>query len=343
MSPESKYNAVQISGIGCYVPERRTTNEHWEKLARTSSDWILRNVGIRERSRIGANETTADMGAAASKAALTMAGISADKIDWILCGTNSQDDLWPSTASKIQDQIGATNAASMDLQAGCSGWVFGMRQAQGLLLSGEASCVLVVGSDALSRFLNYYDRDNLLFGDGAGAAVLTLSKDSRRLSRMLFSTGTVPSRALALETIYTESQNAMEFYLEGRDMSTANRPKPSMDGRLSLKLALTKCKESMSNVLDQAKKIGIEKSDIAYYVPHQTNMLILKALAEFIEFPMEKVEVIVDKYGGISTASIPTALSEMNAAGKLKPGDLILSSVYGAGFTYGAMLYEWGN
>lgn len=342
MSPESKYNAVQIAGIGCYVPERRITNDHWEKLAQTSSEWILKNVGIHERSRIGANETTSDMGAAASRQALAMAGISADRVDWILCGTNSQDDLWPSTASKIQEQIGAINAASMDLQAGCSGWVFGMRQAQGLLLSGEASCVLVVGSDALSRFLNYYDRDNLLFGDGAGAAVLILSPDPKRLKRILFSTGTVPSRALALETIYTESQNAMEFYLDGRDMSTAARPKPSMDGRLSLKLALTKCKESMTRVLEEAKTIGIDKKDITYYVPHQTNALILKALADFLEFPMERVEVIVDKYGGISTASIPTALSEMNTAGKLKKGDLILSSVYGAGFTYGAMLYEWG-
>jgi 3-oxoacyl-[acyl-carrier-protein] synthase-3 len=341
MSPESKTNAVRLAGVGSFIPARRITNRHWEELTSTTDEWIQKNVGIIERSRIGADQTTADMGAAASLEALAMAGVEPAELDQILCATNSQDDLWPSTASKIQEKIGAVRATSMDLQAGCSGWVFAMRQAQAMLLTGEAEKVLVVGSDALSRFLNYYDRDNLLFGDGSGACVLTKAAD-RRLPRILFETGTVPSRALSLETIYTESQNAMEFYLERRDMSTAKRPRPFMDGRLSLKLALTKCKESMEGVLALAKKHGIEKSDIAHYVPHQTNIHVLKALADFLGFPMEKIHVILTKYGGISTASIPAALSEMNRANKLRPGDLILSSVYGAGFTHGAMIYEWG-
>lgn len=341
MSPESKTNAVRLAGVGSCIPGRRITNRHWEQLTNTTDDWIQKNVGIIERSRIEADQTTADMGAVAARQALEMAEIEAKDLDQILCATNSQDDLWPSTASKIQEKIGALNAASMDLQAGCSGWVFAMRQAQAMILAGEARHILVVGSDALSRFLNYYDRDNLLFGDGSGACVLTPAED-RRLPRILFHTGTVPSRALSLETIYTEEQNAMEYYLERRDMSTVKRPRPFMDGRLSLKLALTRCKESMEGVLNLAKQHGIAKSDIAHYVPHQTNIHVLGALAEFLEFPLEKVHVILKKYGGISTASIPTALSEMNREGRLKKGDLILSSVYGAGFTYGAMIYEWG-
>ncbi len=341
MSPESKTNAVRLAGVGSFIPARRITNRHWEELTDTSDEWIQKNVGIIERSRIDADQTTADMGAAASVQALAMAGVKPEELDLVICATNSQDDLWPSTASKIQDKIGAGAATSVDLQAGCSGWVFGMRQAQAMVLSGEASKVLVVGSDALSRFLNYYDRNNLLFGDGSGACVVTQAEE-RRLPRILFHTGTVPSRALSLETIYTESQNAMEFYLERRDMSIAERPRPFMDGRLSLKLALTKCKESMEGALALAKNYGISKSDIAHYVPHQTNIHVLRALADFVEFPMEKIHVILTKYGGISTASIPAALSEMNREGRLKKGDLILSSVYGAGFTHGAMIYEWG-
>ncbi|HMW61327.1 MAG TPA: ketoacyl-ACP synthase III, partial [Leptospiraceae bacterium] len=324
-------------------PSRRITNQHWESLVSTSDEWIQKNIGIRERSRIGPEETTTDMGVHSAKLAIETAGVDPASIDFILCATNSQDDLWPSTAAKIQERLGI-KTTSLDLQAGCSGWLFGVRLGTSLLGSGQAKRVLVVGSDALTRFLNYYDRDNMLFGDGSGSCILDLdpSYTARRLPVPIFDTGTLPSRAMALETIYTEKENAMEKYLAREDMSLANRPIPSMEGRTAMKYALTKTKESIASVLSQARAMGIEKEDIALYAPHQTNALVVQSLCEFAGFPIEKIPYTLDKYGGISTAGIPTGLYEHYRAGKLKKGDLVLSSAYGAGFTYGAMIFEWG-
>ncbi len=311
----------------------------------------MKNIGIRTRSRIEADRTTTDMGSDAASEALRRAGILADSIDFIICATNSQDHLYPSTASKIQQKLGATHATSLDIQAGCTGWLFGMRLAVSLALSGQASKILVIGSDALSRALNFKDRSTTLFGDGSGAAVVESRAENETVSAVpagkktlpspIFSTGTAPSLAMQQETIYQEKFNRLEDYFDGKDMITAQRPLPLMEGKVSLKLALTKSKESLDAVIQAATAFGIHKTDIDLYVPHQTNVHVIKSLCEHVGFPFVKIPYTLEKYGGISTAGLPTAMNEHYTKGLLKKGDLVLCSGYGAGFTYGAMMFTW--
>ena len=335
---------VKITGIGSSIPTRRITNQQWEKLVPTTDLWIQENIGIKERSRIEADRTTTDMGEESAKLALEMAGVKGEEIDFIICATNSQDHLYPSTASKIQTRLGAKKASSLDVQAGCTGWLFAMRLGTSLVQSGESKNVLVIGSDALSRALNFNDRSTVLFGDGSGSALLQADSNpdsSKKLTSPLFYTGTEPSLAMQQPTIYQEQFNALEDYLAGKDMDHLKRPLPSMDGKASLKLALTKSREAIDAIFTKAAEFGIKQSDLNAYIPHQTNVHVIKALCEHTGFPFEKIPFTLEKYGGISTAGLPTGLCEHLKNGFLKKGDLVLCTGYGAGFTYGAMLFYW--
>lgn len=343
-------NSVIIAGFGSYIPARRISNQDWERLVDTTDEWIRKNIGIGERSRIGVDETTADMGHAAAKIALEQAALPADRLDFVICATNSQDDNFPATASKIQDLLGVKNATAFDLQAGCTGWLYGMRLATGLLQSGQAGNVLVVGTDALSRALNFHDRSTTLFGDGSGAAVLCTGPpadspaddaQSKRLPAPLFFTHCEPSYAMRQPSIYREELNRMEDFQDGKDMSTVERPIPSMQGKVSMKLALQNTRRAMDEVLRMARERGLERFDV--FVPHQTNIHIIKALCEHAGVDFADIPYTLEKYGGISTAGIPTGIYEHHRAGKIKPGDLILTCGYGAGFTTGAMLFEWSG
>lgn len=333
--------SVEFRGIGSYIPPRRVTNSDIEKVTDTTDSWMRENVGIIERSRIAPDETTTDMGVKSSRIALETAGISAKELDFIICGTNTQDHLYPSTASKIQAKLGAVGATTMDVQAGCTGWLFSMRLAAGLVRGGQAHRILVVGTDALSRAMNYYDRSSALFGDGSGAAVLVRGEPGKTPLDPLFATITTPSLALEQGTFCNEEDNAFENYLAKKDMTMTRKPAPRMDGRVSLKLALTDTRAMIDKVFAQASSLGITKSDVDMFVPHQTNVHVVKALCEHAEFPFEKIPYTLDKYGGISTAGMPTGLYEHYRAGKIKKGDLVLCAGYGAGFTSGAMLFRW--
>ncbi|MCB1309575.1 MAG: ketoacyl-ACP synthase III, partial [Leptospiraceae bacterium] len=288
-----------------------------------------------------------EMGARAAQKALSMAGVQPDEIDFVLCATNSPADTFPSTAAMIQKQLAARHATAMDLQAGCTGWLYGMRLATGLIGSGEARQVLVVGTEALTRSLNLNDRSSVLFGDAGAAAVLsagdTLPADRQpdRLSRPLFASLTTPSRAMQQPTIYSEELNRVEDYIQGKDMSMVPRPQASMDGKASLKLALTDTLRVVDEVLERAAAQGIARSDIKVFVPHQTNVHIVRKFCAHIDFPFERIPYSLDRYGGLSTAGIPTNLVEHWQAGRVHPGDLVLACGYGAGFTTAAMLLEW--
>ncbi len=333
--------SVQFSGIGSYIPSRRVTNADIEKVTETTDAWIRENVGILERSRIDADETTADMGVKSSRIALETAAVTAKEIDFIICGTNTQDHLYPSTASKIQAKLGAVGATTMDVQAGCTGWLFSMRLGTALVRAGQAKRVLVVGTDALSRAMNYYDRSSSLFGDGSGAAVLTRAPGSEKPNEPLFATITTPSLALQQGTFCTEEDNAFENYAAKKDMTTTRRPAPRMDGKGSLKLALTDTRAMIDLVFAKAESLGVERSSLNMFVPHQTNVHVVKALCAHVGFAFDQIPYTLDKYGGISTAGMPTGLYEHYRAGKIKKGDLVLCAGYGAGFTSGAMLFRW--
>lgn len=336
--------AVQFTGIGSEIPKRRITNQDWEKLVDTSDAWIQKNLGIQTRSRIEAERSTTDLGVAAAKKALHNAGCAWRQIDFILCATNSQEDLFPSTASKIQAALGNTQATSMDLQAGCTGWLYGMQLACSLVQSQQAENVLVVGTEALTRSLNFYDRSASLFGDGAGAALLSHARagSNQILEEPLFASHTTPSSAMRQPTIYSESANALENYLTKKDLSMVERPLPVMDGKASLKLALNETLSDIKAVLAKAEKMGIDPDQIDMFVPHQTNIHIIKKFCKSVGFPFEKIPYTLAKYGGISTAGIATGMFEHWQSDKIKPGDLVLAAGYGAGFTSAAMLIEWG-
>ncbi len=336
-------NPVVFAGFGSYIPARRTSNQDWEALVETDDGWIRQNLGIRERSRIGPEETTTTMGAAAARVALTQAGVAADAVDFILCATNSQDDLYPSTASKIQAALGITDATAFDVQAGCTGWLYAMRLATALFQAGQAHSALVIGSDALSRALNYHDRSTMLFGDGAGAALVRRAPAGNapaRLPAPIFFTHNEPSMAMRQPTIYQEEFNRLEDVRAGVDQSRVQRPLPHMQGKQSMKLALVNTKRAIDAVLADARALhGIDHFDV--FVPHQTNIHIIKALCEHAGVEFARIPFTLEKYGGISTAGIPTGLYEHHRAGHIKPGDLVLCCGYGAGFTTGAMLFEW--
>lgn len=338
---------VRFTGIGSFTPARRITNQDWEKLVATTDDWIRQNVGIVQRSRIDAGSSTVEMGHKAALVALEKARLPAESLERVLCATNTQGYLYPSTASQIQEKLGAKNAAAMDIQAGCTGWLYAVQLASALISADQSGPVLIVGTDALSTAINLYDRSSLLFGDGAGAAVV-VPQDSgaqapaQRLAEPIFSLRTMPSMAMQQATIIKEENNRLEDYLSGKDMSQVERPLARMDGKGSLRLALTETRACLDDVLTKAKhRYGIESSDIDLFVPHQTNAKVVQALCEHVGFPLEKIPYTLDKYGGISTASIPTGLNEHHNAGKIRPGDLVLACAYGAGFTSGAVLFEW--
>lgn len=347
---------VRFAGFGSEIPPRRLSNAQIESFTDTTAAWIETNAGIRTRSRIGADQSLAELGAAAARKALAMAEIPPADIDFILCATNSQDDIFPSTASKIQAALGADAATSLDVQAGCTGWLYGMRMGTALVQSGQARRVLVVGVESLLRSLYLYDRNSALFGDAAGATVITVessgASDSNQSSGAgesvseavlpLFVTHTTPSFALHHPAIHREELNRVEDYAAGKDMGTVPRPLPVMDGRASMKLALTTVEKCLDDLFALAERqAGIRRSDVAVFMPHQTNIHIIKKFCELLEYPFENVPLILDKYGCVSTASIPTGLSEWHAAGRIQPGDLVLCAGYGAGWTVGATLFRW--
>jgi 3-oxoacyl-[acyl-carrier-protein] synthase-3 len=339
--------SVRLAGFGSEIPPRRLTNTEVESFTDTSAAWIEQNIGIKTRSRIGADQSLSDLGAAAARKALAMAdNFPVDAVDFLICATNSQDDIFPSTAAKIQDAlgIGASGATALDVQAGCTGWLYGMRLGTALVQSGQARNALVLGVESLIRSLYLYDRNSALFGDAAGATLITrASQETDAQNGMpLFVTHTIPSFALHHPSIHREELNRVEDYIAGKDMETVPRPHPHMDGKASMKLAITTVSAAIEEIMTEAqRRYGITAADIDVFMPHQTNIHIIKKFCEILNFDFARVPLILDRYGCISSASIPTGLFEHHAAGKIRPGDLVLCAGYGAGWTAGAMLFRW--
>lgn len=317
---------VKIAGIGSYAPEKVLTNRKLEQIVETSDEWIVSRTGIRERRIAAKDEASSDMAFAASLQAVESAEISADEIDVIIVATVTPDYLFPSTGCVLQSRIRATNAYSFDILAGCSGFLYALHIARDLIDSGRAQTALAVGVESLSKVVDYKDRSTcVLFGDGAGAAVLKKSDTPGILSSCMGSNGD------DWKLLYMPGGGSRMPASEQSVRSRSHFLK--MEGNEVFKVAVKAMETASANALELA---GSEPEDIDLFIPHQANYRIIEAIRKRMKLPESKVSVNLDKYGNTSSASIPLALHEAVREGRVSAGDTLLLSAFGAGFTWGA-------
>jgi 3-oxoacyl-[acyl-carrier-protein] synthase-3 len=322
-----------IAGLGVGVPARVVTNADLEKKLDTSDQWIVERTGIRQRYVAGPGESVAGLALQACQAAMQRAGITAADVGAIVLGTASPDRLLPSTACDLQALLGATNAAAFDITAACPGFVYSLTVAEGLIAAGHTDVALVIGAEKLTTITDQTDRSTaILFGDGAGAAVLrrvdggtrgllsTFIKSDGRLAPLLYRPGGGAADPISDKVVHERSH-----YMK-------------MAGREVFKHAVLTMAEACDEALSRA---GITADQIDLLVPHQANIRIIEATAKHAGMSMDRVMVNVDRYGNTSSASIPLALAQAEAEGRLKPGMLILLVAFGAGFTWGSAVVRW--
>jgi 3-oxoacyl-[acyl-carrier-protein] synthase-3 len=320
-----------MAGVGHYVPERVLTNADLEKMLDTNDEWIVSRTGMHERHIARDDETTSDMGLAAARMALERANTDASAIECVIVATVSPDYLFPATASVLAAKLGIAGVAAFDIEIACSGFIYGLTVASSLIRSGVYRRVLLIGSEKLSSITNYQDRATaVLFGDGAGAAVLEASDDNCFLSSHLGSDGSDPSLLLVPSGGTVDPLTPEKLAAGGNKMV--------MKGREVFRFAVTKMIEATDAALAGA---GITRRDIAYVIPHQANRRIIDAAAKSLDMLADKVIITVDRYGNTSSASIPIALSETYAAGKLHAGDIIVFVGFGGGLSWGAVAWKW--
>ncbi len=320
-----------ILGLGCYLPPKKLTNSDIEKIVDTTNEWIVTRTGIKER-RIASKEVAAsDLGVEASKAAIENAGLKPEDIDLIIAATITPDMAFPATACIIQDKIGAKNAAAFDINAACTGFVYGIVLAKQFINTGTYNNVLVVGTEKLTSIVDWTDRSTcVLFGDGAGACVVGKSNDRRIVSSFLGADGSgghllsMPAGGSRLPATEDTVKNKLHFL--------------KMEGNEVFKIAV----RIMVQAADKAiKKVGLKPSDINLVIPHQANIRILMAVAKRLGLPEEKIFLNIEKYGNMSAASTAVALAEAGQQGKLKKGDNVVLVAFGGGLTYGAAVIKW--
>jgi 3-oxoacyl-[acyl-carrier-protein] synthase III len=323
---------VEIASTGRWLPDRVLTNAELEQMLDTSDVWIRERTGIRERRIAEATTGAAEMGRAASEIALERAGTAAEQVDLLVLSTATPDRLLPSTGCELQALLGATNAAAFDISAACSGFVYGMSIAEDFIRAGRGETALVVATEKMSAIVDWDDRATaVLFGDGAGAAVVRRAEGDRGvLSNFMKSDGTLA------ELLWRPHGGALRpmdvTVLEERGHLV------QMAGREVFRAAV----RSMADAADQAlARAGLTGADIDLLVPHQANMRIIEATAKYAGIPMDRVFVNVDRYGNMSSATIPVALDEAVEQGRIGPGANILIVAFGAGFTWGAMVVRW--
>ncbi|MBC8039934.1 MAG: ketoacyl-ACP synthase III [Opitutaceae bacterium] len=325
--------AIAILGTGSYTPEKILTNEDLSKLVDTSDEWIFSRTGIRERHIAAENETTSQMAAAAARAALADAGLTASDIDLIIVATLTPDLPMPATACFVQDILGVkTHAACFDLNAACSGFLYALDTAWAMLESGRYRHALVIGAEKLSTVLDWKDRTTcVLFGDGAGAVVLGPSRsDARIIGTKLYAEG-AHARLLCIPDGGSNKPVAVTDPLRTPGTIT-------MKGREIFKIAIREMEEAAREILDEHQ---ISASQIDCVIPHQANLRIIDVIAEYLELPSDRFFVNLERYGNTSAASIPLALDEARRSGRIKTGDTTLFVAFGAGLTYGSALVRW--
>jgi 3-oxoacyl-[acyl-carrier-protein] synthase III len=317
---------VTITGLGCHVPEKVVTNDDLSKLVDTSDEWIVTRTGIRERRFASDEEALTDIALPAARAALESAGVRGSDIDLLIVATVTPDMTFPASAALIADQLGSHDAAAYDLSAGCTGFMYAVAQAYGMVAAGLVERALVVGGDVLSKLMDPTDRSTLvLFGDGAGAVVLERSHNGAGF--LGFELGAEGAGGIHLWHPGSGSRS----FPEGKSFL-------KMNGREVFKFATRVLVSSGEKLLAEC---GKTVDDVDLYVPHQANVRIIDHATRKLGFPSEKVVVNVDRYGNTSSGSIPLALADAAADGRLRPGELVLMTGMGAGLTWGSALIEW--
>lgn len=324
---------TRVAGLGHYLPERVLTNFDLEQMVETSDQWIRERTGIEERHVAAPHETASSLGAEAARMALADGGIHPRDIDLIICGTTTPDAILPATSTMIQERIGATNAGTFDINAVCVGFLTALVTATQYIATGECKRVLVVGTEVLSRIMNWEDRSTcVIFGDGAGAIVLEAAEFGGTLGFTLRSDGSKRGVLFA------------EGPCGARD-ADGNPPAPhlcmiNMDGPAIFKFAVNAMASVTRESLAKAR-LGVE--DIDVLVPHQANLRIIQGTAKALGIAPEKALVNIQRYGNTSSASIPIALSEAQRAGRLREGDRLAICAFGGGLVWGSMIFEWST
>ena len=323
---------TRIIGTGSHIPAKVLTNKDLETLVDTTDEWIVTRTGIKERRIADNGETSSCLAHQAALNALDMAGISAAELDMIIVGTVTPDMPTPSVACLLQDKLKALKAAAFDISAGCTGFLYALSVADSLIRAGNHKKVLVVGVDTLTKITDYTDRTTcILFGDGAGAVVL--SKDNG-------------AKGILSSLLYSDGSCGNLLYMPGG--GSANPASPDtiakryhylkMDGNKVFKLAVKALEDCVVKILSHN---NLTSDAIDLLIAHQANLRIIQAIAKRLELPPEKVFINIEKYGNTSSASVPIALDEANRQNRIKPDDLILLNAFGAGFTWGSALVRW--
>ncbi|WP_425060805.1 3-oxoacyl-[acyl-carrier-protein] synthase 3 protein 1 [Sporomusa carbonis] len=326
--------AVGIIGIGTYVPDKIMTNKDLERIVDTSDEWIVERTGIRERRIAEPDMATSDLASRAAQKALEDAGVTAEEIDLIIVATATPDMFFPSVACLVQANLKANNAAAFDLAAGCSGFVYGLVTGSQFIKAGLYKKVLVVGAETLSRILDWSDRNTcVLFGDGAGAAVL--AETAPGFGILGADLGADGSGGDLLKLPAGGSRNPATQETISQKMHFVH-----MNGNEVFKFAVKVMGEAAVKALDNA---GLVATDVDCLIPHQANIRIIQSAAKRLKLPMDKVMVNVDKYGNTSAASIPIAFEEAVHSGKIKYGDIVVLVGFGAGLTWASAVIKWGK
>jgi 3-oxoacyl-[acyl-carrier-protein] synthase-3 len=323
--------AISITGIGAYAPDHVITNDDLSKLMDTSDEWIVERTGIRERRVAADDQALSDLALPAARDALEQAGLDAGTVDLIIVATVTPDMAFPSAGAIIADELGAPDAAAYDLSAGCTGFMYAVAQGYGMVAAGLARHTLVVGGDVLSRILDWSDRGTaVLFGDGAGAVVIERVSEGGFLGFELGADGSGGSE-LYLPAGGSRTPASAETVAERKHFV-------QMNGREVFKFATRVLVSSAEKVLAEC---GKTVDDVDVYIPHQANVRIIEHAAEKLGIPREKIVINVERYGNTSSGSIPLALAEAQADGRLRDGALVLMTGMGAGLTWGSGLIEW--
>lgn len=318
-----------VDGVGSYLPEKVMTNAELSEKVDTSDEWITQRTGIKQRRIAADDELTSDLATAAARVALENAGADIADIDLILLATATPDNTFPAAAVSVQNKLGMTHGAAFDLHAVCSGFVFALAQADALIKSGQAKRILVIGAETFSRILDWTDRGTcVLFGDGAGAVVLSAEPQSDEQG----------DRGILASRLRSDGRYKNMLYVDGGPSSTGTVGHLRMEGREVFKHAVAMITDVIDDVFETS---GYTAADIDWFVPHQANLRIIDASARKLGIASDKVIRTVDQHGNTSAASIPLALSVATADKRIKQGDLVLLESMGGGFTWGALLLRW--
>jgi len=327
---DAKMTRTVIRSCGAYLPENIVTNADMAKFVDTTDEWIVQRTGIKERRIAAEGQTTGDMAIEAARQALDHAGLSGADIDGVIVATTTPDRTFPAVAVKVQAALGIAPCVAFDVQAVCSGFVYGLAVADGFIRSGQARRMLLIGAEKMSAILNWDDRTTcVLFGDGAGAVVLEGEAAIH---------GTLEDRGVHSTHLYADGRQRGILYTDGGPSLNGQAGHIVMEGKEVFRHAVQHMSEIVSEVLS---KNQIAPGAIDWLVPHQANIRIIEAIARKLELPMEQVVLTVERHGNTSAASIPLALAEAVAQGRIKRGDLLLLEAMGAGLTWGAALVRY--